>query len=180
MKRKAILLMIPALSAAFAAQADMRDEARALTQQFAKELKTALQQGVKAGGFANAIEVCNTEAPAIAEKHSQGAWQIGRTSLRLRNPQNAPDDWELSVLRSFETRRAAGEPVEQLEVFAEQDGEFRYMKAIPAGGLCLSCHGASLTPAVAQKLDRLYPQDQAINYRAGDIRGAFTLRHPVR
>jgi hypothetical protein len=104
---------------------------------------------------------------------------IGRTSLKLRQPKNAPDDWELRQLRRFEERKAAGEGVATLEVgaYAEKDGKrvFRYMKAIPTAPLCLNCHGASLAPEVAAKLHELYPADAATGFNAGDLRGAFTI-----
>ncbi|MEC8427388.1 MAG: DUF3365 domain-containing protein [Pseudomonadota bacterium] len=43
----------------------------------------------------------------------------------------------------------------------------------------MSCHGANLTQNLEQKLDALYPQDQARGYSVGDIRGAFSLRKPL-
>mgnify|MGYP000379000857 CR=1 FL=1 len=47
--------------------------------------------------------------------------------------------------------------------------------------LCLSCHGAraSLSPAVSERLRTLYPDDRAVDYRVGEIRGAMTLRQPL-
>ena len=62
------------------------------------------------GGPTDAIEVCKIAAPEIAATASDAqGWRIGRTSLKLRNPANAPDAWELAVLRDFEARKAAGE-----------------------------------------------------------------------
>jgi len=54
------------------------------------------------------------------------------------------------------------------------------MKAIPAGGMCMNCHGQNLTSAVSSRLAELYPEDQAVGYMPGQIRGAFSLRKPVR
>jgi hypothetical protein len=45
---------------------------------------------------------------------------------------------------------------------------------------CLKCHGENLDPKVAAKLDALYPHDQARGYKAGDVRGAFTVRQPMQ
>jgi len=52
---------------------------------------------------------------------------------------------------------------------------FRYMKAIQTGGLCLACHGSSVTPEVKKVIQHYYPEDKAIGFNVGDIRGAFTL-----
>jgi hypothetical protein len=94
-----------------------------------------------------------------------------------------PDGWETGVLESFEERKAAGEPVDTM-AFAEVvevDGakQFRFMKAIPTGQVCLACHGTEITPEVKVALDEQYPGDQARGYSLGDIRGAFSLSKPL-
>ncbi len=53
------------------------------------------------------------------------------------------------------------------------------MKAIPTGGVCLSCHGQRISQPVEAKLERLYPNDRARGYELGDIRGAFTITQPL-
>ncbi|MBZ0070589.1 MAG: DUF3365 domain-containing protein [Thiohalobacteraceae bacterium] len=159
---------------------------RAAIQNFAQSLQGELQAAMKAGGPVNAISVCQEQAPAIAASISdiQG-WEVARTSLKPRNPGNAADAWERGVLESFEERRAAGEDVAKMEHFevVENNGaqEFRYMKAIgiPANAPCLACHGTKIAPEVSAKLKALYPDDQAVGYNAGDIRGAFTVRQPM-
>jgi hypothetical protein len=65
------------------------------------------------------------------------------------------------------------------EVIEKGKRHFRYMKAIPTGKVCLSCHGEKLDPAVAAKLKALYPRDKAVGFRSGDIRGAFTIIQPL-
>lgn len=159
---------------------------RAAVKAFATSLQGELGAAMRAGGPANAIRVCNSRAPAIAADISrQQGWQVGRTSLRPRNPQNAPDAWEAGVLRQFEARKAGGESPAQLEHFevVSSDGrqEFRYMKAIaiPKGAPCLACHGSNIEPTVAGQLKKLYPQDRATGYKTGDLRGAFTIRQPM-
>ncbi|MDZ7661917.1 DUF3365 domain-containing protein [Thiohalophilus sp.] len=156
------------------------EQSRAAVQQFFGQLKGELQAGMKAGGPVNAIEVCSDKAPAIARDVSKDkGLQIGRTSLKPRNPGNAPDQWEEAVLREFEQRKADGEHPKKMEKHAivEQNGQqvFRYMKAIPTGELCLKCHGTQLDPAVSARLEKLYPEDRATGYSQGDLRGAFTI-----
>jgi hypothetical protein len=175
------LLVLPVQADEYAQQVA---ESRARTQEFMQALKAELQQGMQDGGAVNAIGVCNLKAPGIAAAISADAgWDIGRTSLRIRNPDNAPDAWELTVLEQFEQRRADGEDPAQMEYYAaaEQNGKtvFRYMKAIPTAALCVACHGADLAPAVEKKLAELYPGDQARGYQVGDIRGAFTIIRPL-
>ena len=155
-------------------------DSRATVGEFMKTLKQELMSGMQAGGPVNAISVCNLTAPAIANTYSTREGRtVSRTSLRTRNPANAPTDWQRTVLESFDERNAAGEKPATLEYHevVKQDGvrELRYMKAIPTAELCLACHGEAVDLNVKNRLAKLYPEDQATGYRAGDIRGAFVV-----
>ena len=161
------------------------EEAKTLIKTFAVTLKGELESAMKQGGPTNAIAVCKERAPAIAAQLSEtSGWTVGRTSLKTRNTaQNAPDAWERDVLVRFDARHAAGEPADTLAFgeVVESDGkrQFRFMKAIPTGDVCLACHGTQIAPAVAAALDQAYPGDQARGYKLGDVRGAFTLSKPM-
>lgn len=157
---------------------------REAVKQFATSLKSELMQAMEAGGPVNAIDTCKLVAPAIArEVSSRRGWDVGRTSLRVRNPANAPDEWERRILEDFEASRRDGADPATLEHFevvgAGEQRRFRYMKAIPTADLCLACHGSNLSPAVREALAREYPQDRATGFSAGDIRGAFTVTQPL-
>ncbi len=54
----------------------------------------------------------------------------------------------------------------------------RYLKPITVAAMCLNCHGPreSLAPEIRRILDERYPDDRAIGYRAGDFRGAVSVR----
>ena len=160
------------------------DASRATVKEFMQTLKQELQGGMQDGGPVNAISVCNLSAPGIANTYSvRNGWDVGRTSLRLRNPANAPDAWERSVLVSFDERKAAGEDPAKMEhhEVVRQDGVkvLRYMKAIPTAKLCLACHGENIDSITRTRLEKLYPDDQALGYKAGDIRGAFSITQPL-
>ncbi len=160
-------------------------ESRAIIKSFAGELQAALKGAMKSGGPVEAIAVCNEKAPGIAAAHGEAnGWKVGRTSLKYRNPGNAPDDWEVSILQSFEQRKAAGEDIAKMDFgeFAELDGKkvFRYMKAIPTGEICLNCHGGdNVKPEIEARLADIYPDDKARGYSTGEIRGAFSIVQPI-
>lgn len=153
---------------------------RALVQQFGGQLKGALQKAIKSEGPVKAIEVCNLKAPEIAAALSKlPQLEVGRVSLKNRNPGNVPDAWERKVLLDFEAQKSTGTPITQLE-YQEQlelNGKpvQRYIKAIPTGQVCLVCHGDNIAPPVKSKLNELYPEDKAFGFRKGDIRGAFSI-----
>ena len=185
---KKIVVMATLCCLPFTVSADMSQyqaEAKKVTGAFFEDLKSELVKGMQAGGPVNAIGVCKSIAPEVAAKHSENVgWDVARTSLKLRNPDNAPDAWETKVLQQFEERRTKGEGPDTLayaEIVEEGDEKyFRFMKGIimpPVEKMpCLKCHGENIDPKIAVKLDELYPQDKARGYKAGQVRGAFTLK----
>lgn len=158
----------------------LTQEAKGIIKAFAGDLKGTLVQGMKAKGPEHAIALCNEKAPGIEEKHSAGEWQISRTSLKIRNPDNTPTDWQQQILESFEQRKASGEDVKTLAATHVQDGDFYFLKAIPTGPVCTTCHGKELNPAVSNKLAELYPNDKATGFATGDIRGAFVVSKSIK
>lgn len=157
-------------------QAALTEKAKLATQALGAGLKTALEAALKTGDPVNALSICNTQALAIANQVSveQGI-EVSRISLKNRNPNNAANAWQTKILNDFEARKATGENPSNLSYTAVVGDEFRFMKAIPTGEVCLACHGQTISPAVSAKLAELYPQDKATGYNAGDLRGAFVV-----
>ena len=155
-------------------------EAKAITKEFGGALKARLKAAMKEGGPINALDVCNKEAAPIAEKvaKEKGAL-VSRVSLKNRNPDNVPNDWQKAVLEDFDARAAKGESVKKMGFakIVENDGkkQLRFMKALPTGGLCLDCHGSSIEADVQAKLTELYPHDKATGYEKGQVRGAVVV-----
>ena len=156
-------------------------------KQLAGGLKKELVAAISNNGIPEAIQTCKIQAPIItAQSHADSPLTIRRTSLRVRNPANAPDAWEQSVLEKFEQQLTQGTPIEQL-TFAEitnPDGvkQRRFMRAIPTQDICLNCHGAPdhLTPDVKSILNSEYPDDRATGFAIGDIRGAFSVSQTIK
>lgn len=160
-------------------------KARSAVKALGENLKGQLVAALKSGGPVSALGVCQTIAPAAAQEVSDAqGLEIGRTALRVRNPANAADEWERGVLEDFVAKIAAGADPATLEhgETVHEDGEtlFRYIKAIPmAAEPCLTCHGSDLEPALAAEVQRLYPSDEATGFKAGELRGAFTVKERV-
>ena len=157
------------------------EQGKALMQAFSADLKSELKKAIKEGGLTNGISVCSVQAPAIASKYSDETWQIKRTSLKVRNPANTPTDFERDILLQFQVKKDEGLPISELMAYQFEETEsgktHRMMKAIPTQGLCLACHGESLSNEVVSELQHRYPADHAIGFKAGDIRGAFSLTY---
>ena len=158
-------------------------EARKIASAMPPKLLGVLKEEIHNGGPESAINVCREKAPQMAKAASeQSGWNIRRVSLRERNPKAVPDDWERAVLEDFDRRAAAGEDGAKMEkselVAVGGKTEQRYMKALPTQAMCMTCHGApaTLDADLTEQLRKLYPDDKAVGYRPGDIRGAITMK----
>lgn len=161
---------------------------KAATGDFLKRLGSTLKREMKTSGPQAAIKVCRDEAPGIASDISlKNGWQVTRVSNKARNSMLAlPDTWEQTVLKDFEERAKKGEKYSEMfqaEVVDEPTGKsFRYMKAIGTKPMCLTCHGSAtdIPETVQSQLKNLYPFDKATAYKAGDLRGAVSIKQPLK
>lgn len=180
-----ILTPVASIAEQEQSQEELLQQSRQIIQKFAKGLKGELKAAMKKGGPVNAIEVCNTKALKMTEAAGkENGVTLSRTSLKLRNQDNAPQAWEKAVLQDFAERKSQGESPKKMEFsdIVEVDGkkQFRYMKAMGIAKACLNCHGEKALPAVEEKLARLYPDDKARGYNVGDIRGAIVLTKDIK
>lgn len=165
-------------------QQQFEKKAQAAIKEFASSLKTALLSAMQDGGPIEAVAVCNLIAPTLAaEMSKKHGMEIGRTSLKVRNPSNEADEWETSVMQKFETRLDSGEAIQSLTFSEKVDTntgqQWRMMKAIPTDKVCLSCHGTKIAPPIQAKLDKYYPDDMATGFKLRDIRGAFSVSKDI-
>lgn len=134
-----------------------------------------LTNALKAGPPEEALRICGERAQALTRAiEKKTGVSVRRTSLRIRNPLNAPDAYERRWLERAEKQPPTGA---QVEVVETSDGryELRYLRPIRVAKLCTQCHGEELTPAVQEALQRRYPADRATGYRTGDLRGAVSV-----
>lgn len=153
------------------------EQARAAAAEFGQRLKSRLMETMGSEGPVAAIRVCSAEASEIARAVSaESGLSVSRTSLKLRNPDNAPDARERAVLELWQEKVKNGTPPAALEPFASDGGDFLWMKPIVVEPPCLACHGRGVAEAVADAIAKRYPRDRATGYSAGDLRGAFVVR----
>jgi Protein of unknown function (DUF3365) len=162
--------------------AGAREAAASLATGLGVELKAA----IAAQGPDGAIGVCKVRAPEMAAALSrQHAMEITRVSPRNRNPAGVPDAWEAAAQSQLEQRLAAGEKPESLDtwevVSAAEGKQFRYAKALPTQPMCLLCHGnaADIPASVKARLAADYPDDKAVGYRVGMVRGIISIKRPL-
>jgi hypothetical protein len=183
----ALLAQAAVLQGAMAQAADMAwvPDAKAVAMSVPPRLLAVLQAEIARSGPEGAIATCREQAPAMASEASEkSGWAMRRVSLRNRNPKALPDAWERAALEDLDRRAAAGESPATLEraELVQENGQAvqRYLRALPTAEPCTSCHGTPdrISAAVSAQLKALYPDDRAVGYRVGEIRGAITLRRP--
>ncbi|MBY6018334.1 DUF3365 domain-containing protein [Halomonas denitrificans] len=165
MRALSILLVL------FSSTAFSNDTATTLLKPFKKELKQALMAGLQQGPE-SAVQVCQQQAPALAQRFSVNGVEMGRTSDKLRNPANTAPEWVVPILKQFQSGDLT--PV-TVALDANTEG---YAEPIMVGPPCLTCHGNQITPPVQQALNEAYPDDHAIGYELGQWRGLFWVSYP--
>jgi len=159
-------------------------ETRDIASAMLKELGLTLQAAMANGGPENAIGVCKTQAPEIAQNLStKHQLQVARVGTRARNAvMGQPNEWQALALKQFEARLASGDKPHDIEYVqltksGAYDLELRYAKPIVMQAMCTACHGSTeqITPSVKAKLEQMYPNDKAVDYKPGDLRGAVVV-----
>lgn len=158
--------------------------ARAAANTLAGDLMGMLMRVLQERGPQHAIAFCADSAQAVTARHQEQGITVRRVGTRVRNPVNTPDSVERAVLERFAATIASGAaPTDTAFILPGDYGpELRYLRPIVVAQPCLTCHGdpAAIPPAVRQTLVARYPADQATGYRAGELRGAVSVRQPAR
>lgn len=157
-------------------------ETEAAARKLGKTLKERLLSAVKEDGPAGAAEMCSAEAQGLTRKVAERTdVRVGRSSLRLRNPDNEGPAWVMRWLKEQGERKAKG--VEGFARVADtpQGREARVLKPLAIEGPCVNCHGPrdQLPEGVRSVLAQEYPEDEATGYELGDLRGALWASQPV-
>ena len=158
-------------------------EMRNAASEFMGLLKSTLINQIKSEGVLSAVDVCSDTAQVLTNEFGlmKGVY-IKRVSFKNRNNNNVPDGFEAKVLKDFEQRDNEGiltTDTEYFEITKENDHNYlRYMKPIKIGVACLMCHGneQNISPEVRALIAKRYPEDKAVDYNNGDLRGAVSVK----
>jgi len=165
--KKLVLILILSLSSF--AMDYMKEGAKKLMP-LKKGLMKELKSAMKSGGATKAISSCNIKGPQISEGISSQKVSVGRSSLKYRNPKNAPEKWMVGILKKYESSKSKRPQIVKL------DNGVGYVEPIYLKGLCLNCHGTKLNNKVAERISALYPEDRATGYKPNDFRGIFWVK----
>jgi hypothetical protein len=164
---------------------DAVEKARISASTFMERLQGVLMEQMRIGGPAVALSVCSDTAQVLTKEiGTELGVDIRRVSDRVRNPMNRPDAYERSVLDKFIRKTEAGgkPPFIHYEVRTiEGTNALWYMQSIHIQPACLSCHGTERTvnDDVRNELRVRYPDDAAVGYSPGELRGAIRVIVPL-
>lgn len=141
-------------------------------QQASRSFTARSQGGLVHGGAARPLsptEVTQGVSDLFANLSES---QIKQTNLTVRNPKNAPDEFERQALERFSAETDLSEVYERV-VGPTGQTAFRYLLALRADQSCLVCHGGP-----KGELDRAgYPKE---GLKEGDLAGAISVILPMR
>jgi hypothetical protein len=162
---------------------EQKEQMRTTAADFMDELKGILLNQVQTNGVVSALDVCSDTAQVLTNEFGlQRGVFIKRVSVKNRNTNNFPDDYEQNVLNSFQEmlqNKKLNGKTELAELVNE--GEFtylRYLKPILVQPECLNCHGSENTmlEEVSRLIAERYPNDKALDYKPGELRGAVSIK----
>lgn len=151
------------------------DTARSIARQII-ETRDYMSSVVKGEPEDNYNLVPQVVATNVAKRLTSGShYYVRQVSLRYRNPENRPDDYESRQLKLFAEKTTL-----ETSSIIEQKGEevFRYMLSMKAEKSCLECHGAFDT--APQFVRNRFPRGHySYDYRLGEVIGAVSVSIPM-
>ena len=160
------------------------NEAKNLLKETAKQYKNTLIQGLQHNNLIKALKYCNKEVEQLVSRDNEKGFAIKRVSLRPRNKNNYPNLYEKEILEKFNKLSLIDNKDLALEhsdiIKDENNNKFVFVKAIRIKEVCLNCHGSNINDDLKKEIQKLYPDDKAINYKLNDIRGAFVMYRNIK
>jgi hypothetical protein len=102
---------------------------------------------------------------------------IKRTSHKIRNDDNKPNETEKTIIKQYLTSISNNEKLKPI-ISKDNTGKLHFYAPIKLESKCLACHG-TVGQEVTMKTDSilkiLYPNDKATGFKAGDLRGIVNI-----
>jgi len=144
-----------------------------------KTLGKNMKAHMKKGGALDALNFCSNEAYSLTEsvnkKLPQGV-HVKRISLKYRSPANQPQADEAKVLKAMESLKDANVVLPKHFVEKVDEKVYKFYKPLVINkGVCLKCHGDVQNKKLKSAIKQRYPEDKAMGYKMGDLRGAIVV-----
>lgn len=145
-----------------------------------QRLGKQLIQAIEKGGHVQAVSYCRIKATSITDSIGQKFnAKVSRVSDQRRNPRNAANDQEMAYISYY--KQALKNNTDWEPIVITSNDSYTFYTPILTQPLCLNCHGDPQSDIEEETLARLqseYPQDQALGYGLGEIRGMWKIEWP--
>lgn len=143
-----------------------------------KILGKNLISAVKDSGAVFAIEFCNTNANELTQTYTkESKFILSRKAEKVRNSSNSfRESDDINVWESWKKKLANDEEISTVTVVNNQKMTF-YKPIKLSMSTCLQCHGSDsdLAPGIKEKLNEVYPDDQATGFKLNELRGMWKV-----
>jgi len=149
--------------------------AATLIQKLGSELKNQMQ----ISGAMGALHFCLQNAQVLTDEVSKESnTQVKRVSLKNRNPINSATLEEQTMMTKWEKLQASGQTLPMYKLTTNIQHTY-YKPILINNEVCLKCHGdiAADSP-LAKEIRISYPEDKAMGYKMGDLRGMIVVTFP--
>ena len=139
-----------------------------------KNVKNAMGNG----GVQNAVQFCNLNASILTDSLSKAHHVIiQRITNKYRNAGNKLKDQDQTVWDLFTNKKESGDSILPFTEIIN-DEIVTYAPILLNKPLCLNCHGVvgkAISESDYEFIHSLYPEDRAVGYALGDLRGMWKI-----
>ncbi len=159
----------------------LRDDAYSATIITNGILSKRLTTLIKKKGPEYAVNFCSDEAMRITDSISNIlGLKIRRLAKKYRNPQNETLGKDSLIFKKYILRWLSRKPLKE-KIIPDVKGHPVYYNPIKVKHMCLICHGIpgkTMSVKLSDKIKEYYPNDKAINFKAGQLRGMWVITFP--
>lgn len=155
-----------------------RQEGKLIVSESFKALSKALLTAIDSGGVSHALQFCNLQAIPLTDSMARlyGA-EVRRVSNKNRNPANKASEDDLEIMTMMQ-QAIEKSKLPSDTIFDDKTGNLIYAAPIVIAPPCLRCHGMPENEIAAgdlQLIRSLYPDDKAVDYQTGMLRGIWKI-----
>ena len=129
------------------------------------------KSGLSAAGF------CTSKATSITNEVNAklpNYAKVRRTSLKLRNnTNNTADALDKKVMDAYVAAIEAKTFTPKDIKVIEEGNVTRVYKPLVTKAVCLKCHGSTVSKEIKEVISAAYPNDKAMNFKEGSLRGVI-------
>ena len=144
-------------------------------------MKSNVKKRLREGGILSAAKFCGEESygkiRALSDELGPGL-SIKRVSLLNRNPKSFPEEGERGIVKALDLMEQGNAYLPDAVVQLLDASTYKvYIPSTMSSRNCKKCHGSEkeIDPQVREYLKKRFPDDKAVGFRSGQVRGAVVV-----